>query len=180
MRLRIFLKWRNCLSLVALGVLSACAASPPPSVTEKAVDFTSCEALAGDFYAYGTDTTNGRLISYKAAARMPKSDAAQVLRISFDRSSQRLLVQQLSSDSTEVAPQQRLRGECVNGHWILRDEYHVRVDGTRIDGVDVWDFYRASDGYLLFRVNSQGTSKPFLLSRPYRDDSSARFAPVKR
>jgi len=174
------IKWWRCTGLVAASVLSACAASPSPSVIAQSVDFSSCESLAGDFDANGTDTTNGRLISYKTAARMPKSDAAQVLRISFDRANLRLVVQQLSSDNIEVAPQQRLRGECVNGHWILRDEYHVRVDGTRIDGVDVWDFQRASDGHLLFRVNSQGTSMPFVTSRPYRDDTSARFAPIRR
>lgn len=174
------IKWPHCGGLIAVSVLSACAASPPPSAILQSVDFSSCESLVGDFDAYGTDTTNDRLLSYKTAARMPKSDAAQVLRISFDRSNQRLVVQQLSSDNTEVAPQQRLRGQCVNGHWILHDEYHVRVDGTRIDRLDVWDFSRASNGYLLFRMNSQGTSKPFITSRSYRDDSSTRFAPIKR
>ncbi len=180
MKLPTTMKWWRCIGLVAASVLSACAASPPPRAIAQSVDFSSCESLAGDFDAYGTDTTNGRPISYKAASNLPKSDAAQVLRLSFDRSGQRLVIQQLTREGSEVSVAQRLPGECVAGHWILRHHYRGGGDGARVEGVDVFDFHRLADGWLSFRLTREGTITPFLTSRPYRDDSSARFAPIKR
>ncbi len=174
------LKWRNCLSVVALSVLSACAASPAPTAVSQPVNFSSCESLVGDFDAYGTDEATGKFVSYKAASRLPKSDAAHVLSLSFDRSNQRLLIQQLSSGGTEVSVAQRLPGDCVAGHWVLRHPYRGGGDGARVEGVDVFDFHRSSDGGLSFRLSREGTITPFLASRPYRDDSAARFAPIKR
>lgn len=169
---------RNCVALLGTCMLTACVGSPP-SVDLQHIDFESCEFIVGDYDAYGTDVMTERLVSYRSASRLPKSDAAQVLRLSFDRINQRLVIQQLTDTGDEVSVPQRLSGDCVAGHWLLRHSYKGGADGTRFEGVDVFDFHRLENGHLLFRFDSEGTITRFIALRPYKDSSAVRFAQRK-